>query len=97
MGYIIEKMTIADESRLMQLLDERHTWPGIYTFKFIVPQASSDALREVLPEAEKVETRPSSGGKYTAYTFHCPMGSSREVLDVYARVHGSQIPGLISL
>jgi len=91
------KMQVAEESRLIHLLDERHSWPGLYAFKFIVPEASAEALREALPEAEKVETRPSSGGRYTAFTFHCPMGSGREVLDVYARVRDSQIPGLISL
>ncbi len=90
-------MIAAEASRLIHLLDERHSWPGVYAFKFIVPEASADLLRTALPKAEKIEARPSSGGKYTAFTFHCPMSSGREVLDVYAHVRDCEIPGLISL
>ena len=86
-----------EENRLIELLDSRHEWPSLFAFKFIVPEASIPALREAVPEAEKVEERPSSGGKYTAFPFHLPMGSGREVLDVYARVRDREIPGLISL
>ena len=94
---MMELMQPAEESNLIHLLDELHSWPGLYAFKFIVPQASAEALREALPEAEKVEERVSSGGKYTAFTFHVPMGSGSEVLEVYARVRDCRIPGLISL
>ncbi|HEY8278005.1 MAG TPA: DUF493 family protein [Bdellovibrionota bacterium] len=88
-------MDLHEDQRLIQLLDERHDWPCVYSFKFIVPAGKGDELKALLPEAEQVDARPSSGGKYTAYTFHCPMGSGREVLGVYARVHG--IDGLLSL
>lgn len=84
-----------DESRLLQLLESSHRWPCVYSFKFIVPAVRGEELKSLLPEAEQVEARPSSGGKYTAYTFHCPMASGREVLGVYARVQG--INGLVSL
>jgi hypothetical protein len=87
----------SDEARLIALLDEQHEWPSLFAFKFIVPEASAAALRAAIPAAERVEERASSGGKYTSFTFHCPVGSGREVLDLYARVHGSKIPGLISL
>ncbi|RZA09136.1 MAG: DUF493 family protein [Proteobacteria bacterium] len=84
-----------DDQKFRDLLDSHHRWPSIYTFKFIVPVASGKELEALIPEAEQVESRPSSGGKYTAYTFYCPMGSGREVLEVYARVQG--VAGLISL
>jgi hypothetical protein len=90
-------MQSPEELRLLQLLDERHSWPSLYAFKFIVPQSGGDALRAAMPQAERVDTRVSAGGKYTAYTFHCAMGSSREVLEVYARVREAAVPGLISL
>lgn len=90
-------MQPAEELRLLALLDEQHSWPSVYAFKFIVPEASVPALKDTLPEAERVDERASSGGKYTAFTFHCPVASGREVLDTYARVHGRGIPGLISL
>ncbi len=88
-------MISTDETRLIQLLENSHSWPCVYSFKFIVPLSKGEELRALVPEAEKIETRASSGGKYTAYTFHCPMGSSREVLSVYARVRG--VSGLVSL
>ena len=82
---------------MIQLLDERHQWPSLYPFKFIVPEAKGKELKAVFPEAHKIETRASSSGRYTSFTFHCSMGSGREVLDTYARVHALHIPGLISL
>lgn len=85
----------AEESRLMDVLDTTHQWPSIYSFKFIVPAVKGKELQDLIPEAEQVETRPSSGGKYTAYTFYCAMGSGREVLSVYSRV--KSISGLVSL
>lgn len=88
-------MSSSDEVKFISLLDETHQWPSLYAFKFIVPAASGKELEGLVPEAHSVEARPSSGGKYTAYTFHCPMGSGREVLSVYARVKGIQ--GLVSL
>ena len=89
------RMVQADQSKFVELLDASHRWPGIYSFKFIVPSARGKELEALIPEAEQVEARPSSGGKYLAYTFHCPMGSGREVISVYARVQG--VAGLVSL
>ena len=83
------------QSKFMELLDASHQWPSIYSFKFIVPAVRGKELESLIPEAEQVEARPSSGGKYMAYTFHCPMGSGREVISVYSRVQG--IAGLVSL
>ena len=85
----------AEELRLMNVLDSTHRWPSLYAFKFIVPTPRGPDLENLIPEAEKVEARPSSGGKYVAYTFHCAMNSGREVLSVYSRVKG--ISGLVSL
>jgi hypothetical protein len=85
----------AEELRLLAVLDSTHKWPSMYSFKFIVPAVRGKELQELIPEAEQVEERPSSGGKYTAFTFHCAMGSGREVLSVYARV--KSIPGIVSL
>jgi putative lipoic acid-binding regulatory protein len=90
-------MQSAEELRLIQLLDERHTWPCIYAFKFIVPESCAQKVRDAIPEASTVESRPSSGGKYTALTLHCAVASSREVLSIYSRVRDIQIPGLIAL
>ena len=88
-------MSIREEDRLLELLNARHSWPCIYSFKFIVPESRGEELRSLIPEAEKIDSRNSSGGKYTAYTFHCPVGSGREVLEMYARVR--DVPGIVSL
>ena len=88
-------MSDTEEARLLRLLDASHQWPTVYAFKFIVPTEQGKALEGLLPEAHSTETRPSANGKYLAYTFHCPMGSSREVLAIYSRV--KSIPGLVSL
>ena len=94
-GFGINRRMEKEEARLIAILDEHHKWPAMYSFKFIVPAAKGKELEALIPEAERMESRPSSGGKYTAYTFHCPMGSGREVMSVYARVKGIQ--GLVSL
>jgi hypothetical protein len=88
-------MKSSEEQNFILLLDESYKWPAIYPFKFIVPSGEGKNLEQMMPKAEKVESRISAEGKYTAYTFHCAMGSGREVLDVYAKV--KSIPGLFSL
>jgi hypothetical protein len=88
-------MVPQEESRLIELLESAHRWPCVYSFKFIVPATRGDELKALVPEAEQVETRASAGGKYTAYTFHCPVGSGHEVLSIYSRVRG--ISGIVSL
>lgn len=88
-------MKDAEEARLLSLLDASHKWPSIYPFKFIVPVAKAKELEAMMKDAERTETRPSAEGRYMAYTFHCAMGSAREVLEVYAKVKG--ITGLVSL
>lgn len=88
-------MHSTEELRLLAVLDSTHQWPTIFAFKFIVPANKGAELEALIPEADKKEVRPSSGGKYSAYTFHVPVGSGQEVLTIYARVRG--IAGLVSL
>lgn len=85
----------SDEQRMIDLLNERHQWPSIFAFKFIVPKDQGPTLEALFPEATHKEVRPSSGGKYLAYTLHCPMGSAREVLAYYAR--SKSVPGILAL
>jgi len=86
-------MQSSDQTR--RILNETHQWPVVFAFKFIVPAASGDALKALLPECVKIETRPSAEGKYHAFTFHIPVGSADEVLEIYSRVR--QIQGVIAL
>lgn len=84
-----------EKARTLALLNASYKWPALYLFKFIVPTEQGKELEKLMQEAQTTETRPSANSKYMAYTFHCPMGSAQEVLDVYARV--KIIPGLVSL
>ena len=83
-----------EEKRLLAVLNESHSWPTVFLFKFIVPTEQASALEALFPEYVKREVRPSSGGRYSAYTIHCAVASAEEVLAHYARVKG--IPGLLS-
>lgn len=78
-----------------KLLNETYKWPVVFAFKFIVPSEKGEELRALLPEATKMETRPSSAGKYHGFTFHIPVASADEVLGIYARVKA--VEGLLAL
>ena len=77
------------------LLNEQHKWPCVFAFKFIVPAGKGEELKALLPDCVKLETRPSSGGEYEAFTFHVPVGSADEVLGIYAKV--KVVEGLLAL
>lgn len=76
------------------LLDQSQTWPGEYTFKFIVPK---DQLLEThaLFGGEKTTDRQSSNGRYVGVSLTKVMPSAEAVLDIYDRA--KEIPGLIAL
>jgi putative lipoic acid-binding regulatory protein len=75
-------------------LDEHHSWPTIYIFKFIVPKGKEVQLKELFPmhtSTDKVSTQ----GNYVSVTFQMMMHSSESVIEVYERA--SAVEGLISL
>lgn len=75
-------------------LDEHHSWPSIYIFKFIVPKGKETELKGLFPmhtSSDKVSTQ----GNYISVTFHMMMPSSDAVIEVYQRVSG--VEGLIAL
>lgn len=75
-------------------LDEHHSWPTVYIFKFIVPKGKENELKNLFPlhsSTDKVSTQ----GNYISVTFQMMMPSSESVIEVYERV--SSIEGLISL
>ena len=92
---LLYKPEMQNTEQAKRLLNESHKWPSLFAFKFIVPAEQAVALRALLPKPEKEESRPSSGGKYTALTFHIAMGSADEVLGIYSLAKA--IPGLIAL
>lgn len=75
-------------------LDEVHTWPSSYLFKFVVPQAKKGELLSMMP-AGMVQERSSSNEKYVAISLTAQMDNSDEVVAVYKQV--AQIEGIVTL
>lgn len=75
-------------------LDQEHTFPGTYIFKFIAPSEKIHEVEALLP-AGKSSFRKSSGNTYTSITLHAEVENSQEVIDVYLLVKG--IEGVIAL
>lgn len=78
--------------RLKQRLDQVHTWPSVYMFKFIF-EPDKDRLDKVLalfPPESEVLRRYSTGGKYLSITAREVMMSAEEVVERYDRASGIQ-------
>lgn len=75
-------------------LEEQHSFPTIYMFKFIVPFQKESEVIELLPDGD-ITSKPSREGKYVSVTARLMMASSDDVIEVYNQTH--QIEGLIAL
>ncbi len=75
-------------------LDQEHTWPSVYMFKFVVPKSSERAVRKLFQE-ETFQTRDSRKGNFIAFTMKKMIFSSDEVVAIYEKA--SKITGLIAL
>jgi len=87
-------MTHEPLAQLKERLDDQHSFPCQYTFKFIVPR---DKVREVeiLLKGFAFSTRESRNGKYVGFTAELDVESSEAVISIY-RAAGC-IKGLIAL
>ncbi len=83
-----------DIESFRQKLEDQHTFPGTYKFKFIVPNEQREAILKVLP-VDDVRFRESSNGKYVSVTASGKMKTSQGVLDVY--IAANKIEGCIAL
>ena len=75
-------------------LDDYHSWPTLYLFKFIVPRGKEDDLRRLFPLHTAAE-KESKNGNYTSLTLQMMMPSADAVIEVYQKA--SAIEGLIAL
>ena len=75
-------------------LDAYYTWPATFPFKFIVPIEQSNQVIELLDDPH-LTSRPSTNGRYRAFTSEKMMGSSEEIISVYEKME--RIPGIISI
>jgi hypothetical protein len=75
-------------------LDQHHSWPSVYTFKFIVPTEKVNDLKELFPNHTSSE-KVSAKGNFTSITFQMMMPSGEAVIEVYTIA--SKIEGIIAL
>jgi uncharacterized protein len=84
-------------NELRQRLDENHKWPGLYMFKFILPNDDQKVaqLKRIFNEDVQFNTRLSSNGKYASITVREIMLSADAVFDRYLKA--ATIEGILSL
>ena len=75
-------------------LDEHHTWPAIYIYKFIVPTGKEDLVKQLFPLSPATE-KLSKQGNYTSVTVRKMMHSSEAVIEIYMKA--SEIEGIVAL
>ena len=75
-------------------LDAYYTWPASFPFKFIVPIEQANQVIEMLDDPN-LTSRPSTNGRYRAFSLEKKMHSSDEVVAVYEKM--MLIPGIISI
>ena len=80
--------------KFRELLDEYHTWPCDYQFKFVVPVERQRDVESLVTGAS-VAVRPSSKGKYVSVTLTANVKSADAVIAVHEQA--SKIDGLIAL
>lgn len=83
-----------DEKGFIEKLENNHTFPGKYVFKFIVKPEHQSKVESLVADAD-IRRKPSSGNKYVSITIYAQMPSSEEVVRVYREA--KKIEGIISL
>jgi hypothetical protein len=84
--------------KLKKSLEETTTFPTQYLFKFIIPSDNKKfkEIEDVFNNLGAViNSKPSSGGKYTSISIHVKMNSSDEIIAKYQEV--GKVEGVISL
>lgn len=75
-------------------LDQHHSWPELYMFKFIVPKGKVEEFKHLFVNHTLTE-KTSAQGNYVSITLQIMAVSSDAVMDVYKQA--ASIEGLISL
>ncbi len=83
-----------DKKAFREKLEEVHTFPTLYMYKFIVPKDQVAQVEALFPKNE-VQLKPSSGGKYMSATAKVMVSSSDQIIDTYEKAE--KIKGLIAL
>lgn len=81
-------------SDFRDVLEQTHTFPGLYTFRFVVPQARFADVQRLFPDTE-LQTRLSRTGKYISVSARVTVPSADAVIALYAQA--ATIDGIVSL
>lgn len=83
--------------RLRKQLNDTHTWPCEFTFKFIVPAGGEgeERLKVIFSQSARFSHRPSRNGRFVAFTIADQVVSAEDVFERYESA--ASIPGVISL
>ena len=84
-----------DTDKFRDLLNQEHTWPTTFIFKFIVKGDQEDEVTALFDQKVLINKKPSSAGKYTSVTIKAEMSSADEVIAIYDAA--ASIEGIISL
>jgi len=75
-------------------LDQHHSWPSLYIFKFIVPAEKVEELKNLFP-THSTNEKVSAKGNYVSVTMQVMLPSSDSVIEIYQLA--ATIEGLIAL
>lgn len=77
-----------------QKLEDNYSWPSLYTFKFIVPKAQVQKVRDMFVNHNFSE-KASKNGNYISVTAQIMADSSDTVIEFYLKAN--KIEGMIAL
>ncbi|NNE56319.1 MAG: DUF493 family protein [Flavobacteriales bacterium] len=89
-----------DKERLERLrahLDETHTWPAVFMFKFVLPKEEEKVtqLKLIFGQSAEFKERLSRKGNYISVTIQEMMLNADAIFDRY--LEASKIEGIIAL
>lgn len=84
-----------ETDKFRDLLNQEHSWPTTYIFKFIVKGDQEREVTDLFDEDVVINKKPSSAGKYTSVTIQAKMATADEVIAIYNAA--ASIEGIISL
>lgn len=81
-----------DYSGIREKLNQNHSWPSVYMFKFIVPDKPQllDQVQKLFSEEAEVTYKTSRKGNYISVTGKEIMISPEEVIRVYKKAESIQ-------
>ena len=75
-------------------LESNHSFPGLYVFKFIVPNDRVEDVKS-LGLIGQINSKSSSKGTYVSITINARVNTADEVVHIYERAN--EIKGLMAL